>query len=469
MNIHWPIKEWRRIIAAVIASAITIVILSYFLKSQSSIESSLSNSLNEYVHALNETFENQQISGCILVTKQGEIASMNFYGMADYQNQFSFSQDTRFLLCSTTKMFTAIGIMQLHEKGLLKLDSSIAQYYPNQSWEETITIRQLLTHTSGLLRDLTDIGQIDPYEQTEKKRLLNLIQQSPLLFKPGTDMAYSNVGYHLLAGIIEQVSNLSYEKYMEKHIFKPVKMRDTSCATEVADIEKLAIGNEYKHGRFHGIKPYNLSHAFGSGNIISTPYDMALFDKALMTNQLIKAETLAQITVDNTGLSKDYGYGCFVGTLYGVDWFGHPGNFSNGYFSYYIRFPQEGVGIILLFNTVWNDNNSIMKAVSAIALKKPYTLLQNRERVSTAKIDFSRYEGVYKSSDGQAITVKTADGLLLATIGTGAYLTAYDEDSFYDTYNEFWEFIFITDQNDKVIGCTISNGFDTIWLEKENK
>lgn len=196
---------------------------------------------------------------------------------------------------------------------------------------------------------------------------------------------------------------------------------------------------------------------------------MALFDKALINGILIKAETFTQITTDNTGLNREYGYGCFVGTFDGYEWFGHPGNFSSGYFSYYVHFPRENVGLILLFNTVWNDNNSIMKAVSAIVLQRPYSLPQKRQRISVAYVDPACYEGIYQTPDGQAMTIKNVDGLLLVSSDTVAYLAPCDENSFYDSYNEFWEYIFETNQNGKVIGCVISNGFDTIRLEKTEK
>ena len=117
MNIRWLNIAWGQIITIAIAPLMALVLLSVCLRSQPPLEASLSQVLDEYVQALNQACENQQISGCILITKQGEIAAANFYGMADYQEQLPFLQDTRFLLCSTTKLFTAIGIMQLQEKG----------------------------------------------------------------------------------------------------------------------------------------------------------------------------------------------------------------------------------------------------------------------------------------------------------------------------------------------------------------
>ncbi|MEA4969143.1 MAG: serine hydrolase [Candidatus Pelethousia sp.] len=460
------IRVWKPVTAFVLISLALAILIIGGAPMQPSLDNALCQELYGYVQALNQACENQQISGGILVTKQGEIAASHFYGMSDYQEQLPFSQDTRFLLCSTTKLFTAIGIMQLQEKGLLQLDDPIAQYFPGQFCEATITIRQLLTHTGGLLRDVTDQGLISPYEQTERHQLQSFILRNPLLFHPGSDMAYSNAGYQLLAGIIEQASGLSYEKYLQKHIFGPANMRNTGCADTKIEVKNLAVGYEYKYGSFREKTPYNLSHAFGSGNIFTTPYDMALFDKALTTGVLIKEETLVHMTTDNTGLNRGYGYGCFVGTFDGYEWFGHTGNFSSGYFSYYAHFPQEDVGLVLLFNTVWNDNNSIVKAVSAIALQRPYPLPQKRQQISTAHLDLARYEGTYQTSNGQTMTVKNVDGLLLASFGTVAYLAAYAEDRFYDSMSELWEYIFETDQSNQVVSCVVSNGFDTIRLER---
>lgn len=462
-------NTWVRIAAVALASSILAILLTGCVRTHPSLDSVLSQELDEYVQAFNQACKNQQISGSIFITRQGEIVAANFYGMADYQKQLPFSEKTRFLLCSTTKLFTAIAIMQLVERGILRLDDSVELYYPDQQWGDPVTIRQLLTHTGGLLRDVTDKGLISPYENTERQKLQDLIQESPLLFKPGSDMAYSNAGYQLLAGIIENVSGLSYEQYMQKNIFAPANMRYTGSAGAQTDIANLAAGYEYKYETFNKKAPYDLSHAYGSGSIFTTPYDMALFDKALMDGVLIKAETLAQMTTDNTGLDRDYGYGCFLGTFDGYEWFGHPGNFSSGYFSYYVHYPQEDVGIVLLFNTLWNDNNSIVKAVSAIALQRPYSLPKIRQRNSRVQFNPADYEGIYQTSDGQTMTIKSVDGLLLASTNTVAYLSVYEENRFFDSSNELWEYTFETDQSGKVVGCVVNNGFDTIRLMKNEK
>ncbi len=431
------------------------------------IDNDLSQRLDEYVQALNQACENQQVSGSIYITQKGEIVAAKFYGLADYRKQQPFSPQTRFLLCSATKVFTAIGIMQMQEKGLLRLDDCLSQYYPDQLWTEKITIRQLLTHTAGVLRDVTDRGLISPYEYTDRSLLQSQILQSPLLFRPGTDMAYSNAGYQLLAGIIEKVSGLTYGKYLKKYIFGPAKMAGTGCIDMGAEAENLAPGHEYSSGSFYKQVPYDLSHAFGSGNIYTTPNDMALFDKALLNGVLIKADTLAQMAVDNTGLDRGYGLGCYVDKFEGSEWFGHFGNFSSGYFSCYVHFPQESIGIIMLFNTNWSDNTSIMKAASTIALGRSCSLPQKRQRLAPDQVAPALYEGVYEAPGGQAITIKSVDGLLMAFSDRAAPMTAFAKNRFYDSLHELWEYTFETDNNGKVAGCVVSNGFDTIRLKKK--
>lgn len=439
-------------------------------KEVSNSNANLPEKLDEYVNAFNEAYSNHKINGSIIIAKEGKIVASRSYGMADFENNRSFTQDTRSMLCSTTKFFTAIGIMQLNEKELLTLDDKVSKYIPCQYRGDDISIRNLLTHTSGITRDVTDIGIISPYQNTPKEKLISMVNERPLIFEPGTNMSYSNEGYQLLAYIIEKASGMSYEEYIEKNILKPSGMKASGLSASKMDINNLAIGYEYKYNRFNKKMPFDMSHAYGSGNIYSTTYDMYLFDKALMEERLLKKETLDKMICDNTGLRFNYGYGCFVGELKGHRWFGHAGNLSSGYFSYYVRFPEDDLAVIMLFNTTWDDNSSIMKAISAIALGEKYMLPHKREEIELDKDMLEKFAGKYKASGSiinGIVTVKNENGYLVTTLSDkNVYLTPYSKMKFFIKSKEMWEHNFETDKSGRVTCYVLSDPVDEIRMNK---
>lgn len=451
-----------------------LMIISFTLtgcsKEVSTVDANLSARLDEYVNAFNEAYSSHKINGSIIISKEGKIAANRSYGMADFENNIAFTQDTGSLLCSTTKLFTAIGIMQLDEKGLLTLDDKVSKYIPNQYRGDDISIGHLLTHTSGITRDITDSGIINPYQNTPKEELVSLVNKKPLVFEPGTNMSYSNAGYHLLAFIIEKVSGMSFEEYMKKNILEPSGMKASGLSASREEINSLAVGYEYKYSRFNKKMPFDMSNVYGSGNMYSTTYDMYLFDKALREEKLLSKEALNKMTSDNTGLGLDYGYGCFVGKLKEHKWFGHAGNLSNGYFSYYVRFPEDDLAVIMLFNTTWNDNSSIMKAISAIALGEEYMLPYKREGIELDKAELDKFAGRYEACDSiidGIATVKSENGYLVASIsGSTVYLTPSSEMKFFDKVNEMWEHTFETDGTGKVTCYVLRDPVDEIKMNK---
>lgn len=428
--------------------------------------------LDNYVKAFNKSYSSHRINGSIIISKDGKIVAQKNYGMADSTENTSFTETTKSMICSTTKFFTAIAIMQLEEKGLISLNDNISKYLPKQMKGEDITIHQLLTHTSGIIRDITDTGLINPYENIPKEKLIALVNERPLLFKPGTKMSYSNTGYQLLASIIENVSGLSFEEYVNIHIFKPSGMTSTGMSFSKDYVVDIAAGYEYKYDKFVRKEPYDMSHTYGSGNIYSTAHDMYLFDKALREGKLIKKEVLKKMIIDNTGLNSNYGYGCFVGNLKGHRWFGHPGNLNSGYFSYYLRFPDEDISITMLFNTTWNDNNSIMKAISAIALGEDYKMPYKKNEIELDKGKLDKFIGEYEPTENGSIgkiTIKKENGLLnISSGGQVIYLTPYSEMNFFDKQNEMWEHTFESDESGKIIYYILNDPVDEMRFRKIN-
>src|SRR5450631_3713547 len=165
-------------------------------------------------------------NGNVLVAKAGKIIFQKSYGYRNYNTKEMLDNNSVFELCSVTKQFTAVAILQLMEAGKLKLSDSLRQYFPAMPYNN-ITIQQLLTHTSGL-PDYTDsMGNYwnhkniafnnDVIHFMEKEKL-------PANFKPGAKSQYCNTGYMLLASIVEKLSGMPFQDYLQQYIFKPLDM-----------------------------------------------------------------------------------------------------------------------------------------------------------------------------------------------------------------------------------------------------
>lgn len=265
--------------------------------------------------------------GNVLITKKGKTIFEKSYGYADAPNQKPLTYKNSFQLASISKQFTAYGIMLLKQKGQLEYDSFVTSYLPSFPYTN-ITIRHLLQHTSGLPNFWDDIRpKMDTLKSFGNKEVLDylIVNKLPLLFTPGSKFDYCDIGYDFLANIIEHLSGLSYDVFMQKHIFKPLGMKQT-FAYKVTDIrriknKRLAIGHVLNQQQFayaHEQAKYNfvfyLGDFYGDGSLVSTARDLAKWDAALTQCKLlpcaqqIVAFQLANIQ-DSAYIKQGWGYG----------------------------------------------------------------------------------------------------------------------------------------------------------------
>ncbi|MBI5538965.1 MAG: cyclic peptide export ABC transporter [Bacteroidia bacterium] len=300
------------------------------------------------------------------------------FGYADIENKVPITSKTLFELGSTSKAFTALAILHLKEEGLLGLDDYVSKYIP---WFKTyfngkevkITINQLLHHTSGIpMESISQIPQGEGSKMLEKT--VNLINNYQLKNSPGADYEYATVNYDILGLIIERISNLSFEEYLQKYIFQPLDLKYTSVGKPVNNDfskgYKISFFSTLKYDapRFDGNNP--------AGYIISNGEDMAKWLKyqlSLDTNcyeGIIKRSHLPDFTVKPIG-SSSYASGWYVNP-YGELKIYHSG--LNPNFSSFIGFiPDKKVGIILLANS----NSEYTNYLGGIILK-----IFNGEKIS---------------------------------------------------------------------------------------
>ena len=196
--------------------------------------------LNKINHYIAKSAENG-VSGSVLLTQADKVIVGKGFGYADRQSKRKNTVETAFDIGSVTKQFTATAILKLVEQGKLTLSAPLSQFFSKLSTaKKSITLHQLLTHTAGFEDNSGPDAQY-----INKADFLTKVLNSSLVFEPGQDYQYSNVGYGVLAAIIEQVSGLSYEGYLSKYLFTPANMNNTGYQLPDWDTKKVAKGYRF--------------------------------------------------------------------------------------------------------------------------------------------------------------------------------------------------------------------------------
>jgi CubicO group peptidase (beta-lactamase class C family) len=306
-----------------------------------------------------EYFSSKTPGMALLIGQRGEVVYKKGFGMADIEKGIPIDADTAFIIASITKQFTAMAVMMLKEKGLLDYDDAIGRFFPDfPPYKEKVTIRHLLTHTSGIkeyfdqdfIKTAGEMGEA----LTQEYILERIKNFGGLEFEPDTKFSYSNSGYVMLGAIIEQVSEKTFAEFLKENIFEPLNMERTVVGTSSKlNIEKMAWGYSKDERECYRKTLLDMA-ALGwtDGNIISTVEDLFKWHNALYTEKLVKKETLKEAFTPHVlrdGTSTGYGFGWFIGERAGVKEIWHSGG-TIGYVSRFSRFVDEGVAVIMLTN-----------------------------------------------------------------------------------------------------------------------
>jgi len=306
-------------------------------------------------------------TGSVLIAQDGVVFLSEGYGLADRGQGIPNTPQTRFHLGSISKQFTAMAILILQSQGKLNVQDQICDYiasYP-AVWQD-ITIHQLLTHTSGLSPRLYNIvgdAASDPEAPPDPAYYIEIAGVVPLETRPAEQFAYNNQGYNLLAHIIEQASGQSYADFLEENIFTPLNMRDSGYEDSSSGV---AGGYTYRYatGAVEYVQP-PISN--GEGQLYSTTEDLLLWDQALYTEQLLPQAELEPMFERFVPMSDyppfGYGYGWLVTRLLGQPVLGGSG-WSAGCATFYLRYPADGLTLIVLMNQGDIDHMSVLLAMA---------------------------------------------------------------------------------------------------------
>ncbi len=328
-------------------------------------------------------------SGTVLVTKNGAILLKKAYGLADYEWRIKNTIDTKFQLASVTKQFTAAAILQLVDSGRSSLNDKLSKFFPDYPKADSISIHMLLSHTSGLAMGFKEIA----LSSISSDSAYAAIKKIPFECSPGTKSAYSNIGYYLLAKIIEKVSGEHYASFLKKNIFDKAGMSNTGVSNNDSIVTKKAkVYYPNAEGFIHN--PHiNWEINLGHDGIYSTVEDLAIWDKALYGTTILSAAMKEKMFTPYS--AENWGYGFIINPFYnhGHYLIAHDGGFF-GTMTSFNRFTEDK-----LFVTVLSNNGSpahiIGYGLSAIALGKEVELPYKHYPTKIDTTLYDNYAGEY--------------------------------------------------------------------------
>ncbi|HKS29318.1 MAG TPA: serine hydrolase domain-containing protein, partial [Pyrinomonadaceae bacterium] len=289
-------------------------------------------------------------SGSVLLAREGRVILSKGYGMANLEYAVPNTPQTKFLLASVTKAFTAVAIMMLHERGRLDINDSICKYVEQcpAMWQ-AVKLRHLLNHTSGI----TEFGKPQPENDCFRRTPMTTAQaverakQFTPDFTPGEKFAYSSVAFVLLGHVIEKVSGQSYEDFLRANIFEPLKMTGTGRYRQKQITGQRAAGYARAgDGSLSNFDYFNPDYIFAAGSLYSTVEDLYLWSEALHAGKVVGRGTLEQMFTPGLE-STGYGWEIFTRKnrrLIRAD--GRSFGFSNSIATY----PSERLTVIVLGN-----------------------------------------------------------------------------------------------------------------------
>lgn len=334
----------------------------------------------------------------VLVKKEGTVLFERGYGLRRIKGCAPISPDTDFRLASVTKQFTAMAVMLLVRDGKLRYESTLTDIFPEfPAYGKTVTVRHLLTHTSGLpnYEDLMDQEEKShgkrwsPAHQIQDDEVLALLEkQTRGKFAPGTSWAYSNSGYVVLGLIVAKVSGVSYPEFLELHIFEPLHIKNSLAYQKGKnEIPHRAFGHSREHGKLILSDQSSTSATLGDGGVYSNLEDLSKWDNALANHTLLSAtEMQAALTPvkladgrephwpvqpdgDNLAPGKpvSYGFGWFLDAYPGHPRMWHSGT-TVGFRNVIERFTMDHLTIVILCNRTDFDPTALAFKIADLYL-----------------------------------------------------------------------------------------------------
>lgn len=328
---------------------------------------------------LTQLTADKNFSGGLLIIKDGKKIFSKGYGWANKEKKIPFTPSTLASIGSITKAFTAAAIMKLSEQGKLSVNDPLTKFFPDVPVDKAnITIHQLLTHSSGFHEFLKEDG--GDYEKIETEGFLKRAFSEPLLFTPGEKAVYTNVGMSILGIILEQVSGMSYENFLNQYLFEPNNIHGIGYHTSYSQNDSIAHG--YQDGKDWGTN--SATHSCSGKRILlefkskwrfrSIIDDIFLWANAFTNHTVLNDTTIqkmftAQIVEKGYGGQSSFGYGCNISRSRRDTKMIDNGGSNRIYFAQLIRLPQEGLVFYRVTNESSINTNMVLPNVTQLYFK----------------------------------------------------------------------------------------------------
>src|SRR5262245_608246 len=293
-------------------------------------------------------------SASIAIVKDGQIAYVKAYGDARLEPNTPATPQMRYSIGSISKQFTAAAILLLQEQGKLSLDDRVGKYIPDLTRANEVTIRQLLSHTSGYQdywpQDYVMPGMLQP---TTAQKIMDTWARKPLDFEPGTKWQYSNTNYVIAGVIVEKVARMPLLEFLKQRVFTPLGMTSVANIDQEKLTESDPVGYlRYALGPLRPAPKEGKGWLFAAGELAMRAQDLAKWDMSIMDQKLLKPASYHELGTDvelKNGVATQYGLGVGVNSQQGRRSLSHGGEVS-GFTAQNTVFPDDRVAIVVLTN-----------------------------------------------------------------------------------------------------------------------
>ncbi|NEU09767.1 serine hydrolase [Flavihumibacter sp. R14] len=352
-------------------------------------------------------------TGTVIIARRGKVLFERSYGMANRDAGMPNASGTQYRIGSLSKPVTAIIMMQLREKGMLKFSDPLSKYLPGFTKGDSVTVEDLLNHTSGI-RSLTSTARYRTDRMGIKGQadVLEILRAEPFAFSPGSSWQYSNSNYMLLSYIAEKVSGRSMSELVSE-LAKKQGLKKTGMDYDGRTDRNKAVG--YEAGALQDYVPVadnNVLIITGAGGIYSTATDLLKLDRALYSKGILSRESKQDMFRARKG---DYALGWETGAYKNRIELGHSGSIE-GFKAMMLRYPESETTIIFLSN-YWNTPGpAICESLKAISFGEPYKMPEARSFISFSAEQLKAYEGDYSFNGAMTMNLSSESGVLLSTI-----------------------------------------------------
>lgn len=368
------------------------------------------NQLDTLINAYAKLYK---FNGSVLVAKKGIVLLNKGYGYRNAADKGGNNEQTIFQLGSITKQFTSAVILKLQEEKKLSVSDKLSKYFPGFPKGDSITIEQLLTHTSGIYNYTNDRNFMtnEVTKPTNRETIMALFENKPLDFSPGTSWSYSNSGYSMLGYIIEEVTKKPYEQAVRKYIFTPLQMTHSGFDfTHLKNNEKATGYFNLNDKETVAAPVVDSTVSFSAGAIYSTTGDLYRWHKALQKNSILSK---VQQEKAYTPVKNNYGYGWIIDSTEGKRRVSHGGGI-HGFTTNIARVPEDDICVILLSNASNTTLQDITKTIFAILYGKEYELPKERTAIKLSEEKLKEYEGEYEINKDLHVIISLKNGELIA-------------------------------------------------------